>query len=167
MPLGSTLESGGKKQGKAEGRIRLDHWPDDLSWPHESLEWRWPFRVVLTHSMTRPLYLHLDGSLHLGCTHRAWWFKVTYWQHLQLLDNKSLKGGQDSTSPCSPLGMYHSSRGRWWGCTVGETLDDWCLRQNDDSTILLNTLWAEKVHVVEKSSFSRVSPVVASSRKSH
>ena len=27
----NTVESGGKKQGKAEGRIRLDHWPDDLS----------------------------------------------------------------------------------------------------------------------------------------
>ena len=34
----NTVESGGKKQGKAEGRIRLDHWPDDLSSPHESLE---------------------------------------------------------------------------------------------------------------------------------
>ena len=27
----NTVESGGKKQGKAEGRISLDHWPDDLS----------------------------------------------------------------------------------------------------------------------------------------
>ena len=26
-----TVESGGKKQGKAEGRIKLDHWPDDPS----------------------------------------------------------------------------------------------------------------------------------------
>ena len=43
-----------------------------------------------------------------------------------------------------PLGMYHSSRGRWWGCTVGETLDDWCLSQNDDSGSLLNTLWSKK-----------------------
>ena len=27
----NTVESGGKKQGKAEGRIKLDQWPDDLS----------------------------------------------------------------------------------------------------------------------------------------
>ena len=27
----NTVESGGKKQGKAEGRIKLDHLPDDLS----------------------------------------------------------------------------------------------------------------------------------------
>ena len=27
----NTVESGGKKQGKAEGRIKLDHWPDALS----------------------------------------------------------------------------------------------------------------------------------------
>ena len=26
-----TVESGGKKQGKAAGRIKLDHRPDDLS----------------------------------------------------------------------------------------------------------------------------------------
>ena len=26
-----TVESGGKKQGKAEGRIKLNHCPDDLS----------------------------------------------------------------------------------------------------------------------------------------
>ena len=25
------VESGGKKQGKGEGRIKLDHWPDNLS----------------------------------------------------------------------------------------------------------------------------------------
>ena len=98
----NTVESGGTKQGKAEGRIKLDHWPDDLSWGHGGLEWRWPLRVVLTHPMTRPLYLHLDGSLHVGCPQRGWWFKVAHWQHLQLLDNESLKGGQDSTSPCPP-----------------------------------------------------------------
>ena len=27
----NTVESGGKKQGKAEGKIKLDHWPDSLS----------------------------------------------------------------------------------------------------------------------------------------
>ena len=27
----NTVESGGKKQGKAEGRIKLDHWPENLS----------------------------------------------------------------------------------------------------------------------------------------
>ena len=98
----NTVESGGNKQGKAEGRIKLDHWPDDLSWPHGGLEWRWPLRVVLTHPMTRPLYLHPDGSLHVGCPQRGWWFKVAHWQHFQLLDNESLKGSQDSTSPCPP-----------------------------------------------------------------
>ena len=99
----NTVESGGNKQGKAEGRIKLDHWPDDLSWPHGSLEWWWPPRVVLTHPMTSPLYLHPDGSLHAGCPQRGWWFKVAHWQHFQLLDNESLKGGQDSTSQCPPL----------------------------------------------------------------
>ena len=27
----NTVESGGKKLGKAEGRIKLDYWPDNLS----------------------------------------------------------------------------------------------------------------------------------------
>ena len=98
----NTVESGGKKLGKAEGRIKLDYWPDNLSWPHGSLEWWWLPRVVLTHPMTSPLYLHPDGSLHAGCPQRVWWFKVAHWQHLQLLDNESLKGGEDSTSRCPP-----------------------------------------------------------------
>ena len=34
----NTVESRGKKQGKAEERIKLDHWPDDLSGPHGGLE---------------------------------------------------------------------------------------------------------------------------------
>ena len=29
----NTVESGGKKQGKAEGTIKLDHWPDNLANP--------------------------------------------------------------------------------------------------------------------------------------
>ena len=108
-----TVESGGKKQGKAEGRIKLDHWPDDPSWPHGGLEWRRPLRVVLTYPMTRPLYFHPDESLHAGCPQRGWWFKVAHWQHCQLLDNESLKGGQDSTFPCPP-----------WACITAPEVDD-------------------------------------------
>ena len=102
VPFGSTLESGGKKQGRAEGRIKLDHWPENLSWPHGSLEWRWPSRFVLTRPLARLSYLYLDGSWHPGCPQRGWWFKVTHWQHFQQLDSESLKGGLDNMSPCAP-----------------------------------------------------------------
>ena len=103
VPLGSTLwnQEGRNRVRQREGSSWITG-PDDLSWPYGGLEWRWHLRVVLTHPMTRPLYLHLDGSLHVGCPQRGWWFKVAHWQHLQLLDNESLKGGQDSTSPCPP-----------------------------------------------------------------
>ena len=138
----NTVESGGKKQGRAEGSIKLDHWPENLSWPHESLEWRWPSRFVLTRPLARLSYLYLDGSWHPGCPHRGWWFKVTHWQHFQQLDSESLKSGQH-VSMCSH-GMCNSSRGRWWRCTVRETLDDWCVSQNDDSVILITTLCSKK-----------------------
>ena len=44
---------------------------------------------------------------------QGWWFKVIHWQHLQLLDNKLLKGGQESTSPCSP-----------WACITAPEVGD-------------------------------------------
>ena len=53
----------------------------------------------------RSLYLHLEGSLHA-----AWWFKVAHWQHTQQLGNESLKGGLNSTSPCPPHILCHSSK---------------------------------------------------------
>ena len=53
---------------------------------------------------------------------------------------------------------------------MGKTLGELNLSQNDDLVILFNALLSknteEKVHVGEISSLSRVSPVVASSRKS-
>ena len=67
----------------------------------------------LTCPLARTLYLSLDRSLHLGCPQRGWWFNVAHWQHLQQLDNKSLKGGQDNMSPCSP-----------WACITAPEVGD-------------------------------------------
>ena len=104
------VESEGIEQRKKlswnTGQVTLDV-------PMGALKRRWLFRVVLTHPMTRSLYLHLDGSLHRGCPQRGWWFKVAHWQHFQLLDNESLKGGQDSTFPCPP-----------WACITAPEVDD-------------------------------------------
>ena len=74
-----------------------------LDVPMGALKRRWLFRVILTRPVTRPLYLHLDGSLHRSCPQRGWWFKVAHWQHFQQLDKKSLKGGQGSVFPCPPI----------------------------------------------------------------
>lgn len=73
--------------------------------------------------------------IYAGYPQRAWWFKVAHWQHLQLLDNESLWGGQDSMSAATP-GMYSSPEERRANV---ETLDDGCLSQMDDSVILVNT----------------------------
>ena len=73
----------------------------------------------LTCPLARTLYLSLDGSLHLGCPQRGWWFKVAHWQHLQLLDNKSLKGDRTArlhvpTTACIPAPEV-GDEGVLWG----------------------------------------------------
>ena len=133
----NTVESGGMKWDRTE-----EHWPDDLSWP--GLEW-WGLSGGCPDTSTGQAVIPPPGwVVHIGCSRRGWWFKLAHWQHFQQLDSESLREGQDSTSPCSPRSMYHSSRGRWWGCTVGETLDDLCVSENGDLVILLNTLWSKK-----------------------
>ena len=94
----NTVASGGMKWDRAE-----EHWPNDLSWPHGGLEWWGLSRVVLTRPLARLSYLYLDGSWHPGCPERGWWFKLAHWQHFQQLDSKSLREGQDSTSPCPSI----------------------------------------------------------------
>ena len=135
IPLGSTLlNQGGQNrmgQRNTDQMTLADHtgvWSDDGS---PGLSWlvHWP------GCHTSP-----GWAVHIGCSRRGCWFTLANWQHFQQLDSESLKGGQDSTSPCSPHSMYYSCRGRWWGCTVGETLDDWYVSQYGDLVILLNTL---------------------------
>ena len=135
VPLGSTLwnREGRNRVGQREGSSCITvRWPELTPCGSGVMM---ALQGFLTRPLARTLYLSLDGSLDIGCPQRGWWFNVAHWQHLQQLD-KSLKGGQDSMSPCSPHSMYHSSRGRWRGCTVGETLD-WCVSKNGDLVILL------------------------------
>ena len=101
VPLGPTLvASGGNKQDRAEGKIKMHHWLDDLNWLHGELEWRWPFRVILTCPVARYLYLHMDGTLHRSFPLKTWCLKTAHLQHFQQLENESLKGGLGSPSPC-------------------------------------------------------------------
>ena len=101
VPLGPTLvASGGNKQDRAEGKIKTHHWLDDLNWPHGELEWRWPFRVILTCPVARYLYLHTDGTLQRSCPLKTWCLKTAHLQHFQQLESESLKGGLGSPSPC-------------------------------------------------------------------
>ena len=93
----NTVESGGKKRDRAEGKIKLDHWLDDLSLSHGASGVKMVLQGCPDTSNGLSLYLHLEGSLHA-----AWWFKVAHWQHLQQLGNECLKGGLNSTSPCPP-----------------------------------------------------------------
>ena len=98
-----------------------------------------------------PWHVHWPGlyaSTWMGhCTEadpqKLWRLKIAHWKHFQQLGGESLKGGQNSTSP-GLHGLCRSSRGRWWECTVGETLGDWHVSQNDDLVILLSALWCEK-----------------------
>lgn len=98
VPFEPTLvESRGKKQDRAEGRI---NWNNGFSISKGSLEWPWPFRFVLTYPLARPLWFPLDGSVHTDCPQRGWWFKFAHWQHFHQWDNGSLKEGLDSRFPC-------------------------------------------------------------------
>lgn len=131
VPLGSTLvESRGKKHDRVEGEFKLNHCPDDLSWPHGVSGWRWPLGVSW-HIQWPGLYASTWWSLHVCGLQKGWWFKVAHWQHFQQLDNKSLQEGLNGTCPCLPP-MCHSYRGRWLRCMYcGGMLLVTAVSQND------------------------------------
>ena len=139
VPLESTLwnQEGRNGIGQKERSSWITGWMT-LADPMGHQEWRWPFRVVLTHPMaglyssTWKDYCMQPGSWRLptGSTPSSWttspWREVwTSCLHV----------------PPHPVSQL---QGRWWRCPVGETLDDWCVSQNDDFVILLNTLWLKK-----------------------
>ena len=72
LPLESTVwnQEGRNGIGQKEGSSWITGWMT-LADPMGHLEWRWPFRVVLTHPLARPLCLPVDGSLPRSCPQRA------------------------------------------------------------------------------------------------
>ena len=141
LPLGST--QGGKKQGRAEERIKLHHWPDDLSWRPGGLEWRQPFRVVLTHPLARPLCLPVDGSLHRSCPQKADGLRLPTCSTYSSWTMSSWREIR-TTHLHVPTACFADQEVGDEDVLWGETLDDWCVSQSFDLVILLNTLWSKK-----------------------
>ena len=144
LPLGSTLwnQEGGNRVGQTEGSSWITGqttWADPLG----GLEWRWPFRVVLTHPLARPLCLPMDGSLHRSCPQRADGLRLptcSTYSSWTMSSWREIRTTHLHVPTACVTDQEVGDEDILWG----KTLDDWCVSQNFDLVILLNTLWSKK-----------------------
>ena len=135
-------KEGRNRVGQREGSSCITGqttWADPL----RGLEWRQPFRVVLTNPLARPLCLPVDVSLHRSCLQKADGLRLPT---CTAYCSWTMSSWREIRTTCLhvPTACVADQEVGDEDVLWGETLDDWCASQNFDLVIVLNTLWSKK-----------------------